>query len=246
MRAVTRVLVIVLACVLRPASASAISFIDWLEKLSGPGPMMGLTLEADLVCDVWDRDLRTTAGVSASLAPQGANRTMHKVTPSHPWTRECWAREVSPDDRRTTLSAEFSFLNTGKANLPYDPPIVEGKRTAVHAFRAIVAVDVRLHRALDIGAGVGVIRFWGDRFDPFYRSVIQPARLRVRPLLIPSARLGHFGEALTLTGTLSTIGTLRAADFGATGDFSSEGELNTGFSASVDVFRLIAGIRESK
>lgn len=108
------------------------------------------------------------------------------------------------------------FVNLGLSNLETGSNPSDGG--AVGALILMPSVDPRLHRAVDVGVGMGVVRFRpanGDgRFDAFWKPIFEVGRITFRPLMVFSENR-HL-SFLTVAGRLDAFGAFGANDFGPT------------------------------
>ena len=155
-----RTLMLLGAFALWPSVASAQwGWLEFLEELSGPGPFKGYTVGLRLVCT--RADDRGTLSTSA------------------------WGLCLSDNDPRFRQLVELrgAYLWTGEGDRPRFEDAPADKR-AVKAFRLESTAAVRLSPMLDIGAGVGFVRFWGEGFDPLWRPSLIPISVTFTPFAI--------------------------------------------------------------
>ncbi len=187
------ILLVTLGLVLASAQpAFAIrGLFEWLDRLSGPGPMTGAGVEVVVYC----RSGGTPSGGESSA----------DVDRGTWFEQDCY---VLPSEKRVVIvNFAGGLLRTG------DNPSDGG---GVKALVFAPSVDVRLHRAVDIGAGFGFTRFTPtgspELFDAFWKPFVQIARVNVRPLMLGcrDSRCGF----LTISGRLEAFGGFDAHDFG--------------------------------
>lgn len=216
--------VVLVLAMARPASAE-LGFFRWWDSLSGPGPFSGVVFDPVFVC------------YGAPRIPGATKTTPSAATPATPgWAPfDLGCRSTRRDELRVNIGLEFARL-TGKNNLPY----ASGTAPDVKAYPFMMTVTVSKHAMLDAGAGVGFVRFSGGGFG-FTRFAFEP-RATVRPLVglsrseftrrrLEFLQLRAFGTAIP--------GEITAADFGATGTWSSPKEWLPGFMVVFDLSALI-------
>jgi hypothetical protein len=193
-----------------PAKArAAISVLDWLEALSGPGPSHGVVFSGRVFC-----------------VDQG------EVVP---WClNDVTNRNGQPRDVSSFLLIDVGFYSTGN-NPRFDDTPTDTR--PVHTFRLEPVYMFRLHAMLDLGMGAGLIRFSGDGFDSLTRATLTPLRMTFFPLgFLPRAGTGRwwghflrveFAERFVTKG-------LNGADFGSPSTYSTGGEFNTSLGVGVD------------
>jgi hypothetical protein len=203
----------------RPAEAQAV-FIRWLEKLSGPGPFTGLGFELYGICygvpkgDPRDTDPPTTAASRNWFVDINCGR----------------ASRGSADERglninRAAIGLHYSRM-WGDNELQYDPAVPEDQTDRVTASLLMGIADFGLIRALDVGAGVGFIRFSGTPAPAFSKLTFEPIRVTFKPIALKRAG-AYRHEALQLRVVMTVLpGGFDAEDFGAlAGTFKSNTEI---------------------
>lgn len=148
---------------LTPASARADGLISWLDKLSGPGPWIGVNLN---VC-VWRQEMPTDPAELESVL----------VTCKRNLNEPHWSVY-------TNAGVAFALAN----DLNYQGQDIAGKSGGVRLFKAGTSAMYTVHPAVDLGFGGGFMVFWGDRFSRFTRPYVQPFKVAMRPLLFPRRR----------------------------------------------------------
>ncbi|HSC27417.1 MAG TPA: hypothetical protein VLD67_09095 [Vicinamibacterales bacterium] len=212
-----------------PASAQD-GFWRWLERLSGPGPYHGWGVSVTPLCFGVVKKDRLAADPD-------------RGGPVEPFL-DIGCGKASRNDFRAMLRFEFAWLGADDNKLEYD-----GDRTRdelkTNAFSFIPAVDFGVTRWLEIGAGMGFIRFTGDAFDSFSKPAIQPLRVRAKPLLfrrnLPTEqKLAYPLEFLQIEYVVTLIPDgFEAQDFGAVpGTFSTGTEFLSSVSVVVDAVAL--------
>ena len=194
----------------RKADASGWDLIRWFDRLSGPKDFAGWGLELAFVC-------HGTPARDSNTAPD-----IH-------FDPGCF--RMDRNQRRILFGASFARLE-GVNTLPYatGTPVPD-----VHATPVMVTVDLGAENGflgvqkwdfLDVGAGIGFVRFHDDRYG-FTRFAIEFPRLTVKPLVFFSqeARKRRQLEALQIRASFIGIpGDIDAGDFGAIGSFHSSSE----------------------
>jgi hypothetical protein len=242
-RAIGRV-VIAVACLLgsiAPASAQGLIGRGWLERLSGPGPFKGWTLDYRFAC-------LTAPGPAAEVKAIQDRRDRNSWADKLRWPDEndsygylslVGCHFLDSDQPRLDFGLQFAPLHSIDNLLEYDdePPLSDAdKQVNIRMF--MLTADIRVNRVLDVGAAIGRARFspGGDAalFNNFSRTVTQPMRLTTRPLTVfgTDRRL----EVLVVRFDATKFhGKFIDLDFGATaGTFSERGEIIWNWSILVD------------
>jgi hypothetical protein len=202
--------ILVLFAAPRPAHADMMGFWRWWDSLSGPGPFNGYAADIPLY-----------------TVYRPADRIQIEFDPFED------AALANPSSIKVGL--QFGVLKAEDNNLPYaagrTPP-------GVWAIPISVTADRRIVRGVDVGAGVGLVRFFGEGFG-LTRATVSP-RLSVAPASLLSdgpatRRTEAFKIRLFFTALL---GEFDAGDFGATGDFKGGNELLFGTTFTIDVLAL--------
>lgn len=226
----------VLVLLTLPAHASAFGFLEWLDRLSGPGPFWGFNMELELKCFGGRRPPPPPPPVPEFVTPATAIRV--------PMTKGC--REAKLDEHKYTWMVTPGFAIAEDNPLDYQDTGHQDTSAAVRLIRGGTSVDFRFDQAAEIGAGVGLFYFNGPRFNDFARAFVQPVRLTFRPLLfVPKWRAedtkrDHRGWLLLEINWLLLLGTIDGADFGAPADpwrTHNESKLEVGL--SLDLYRLL-------
>jgi hypothetical protein len=236
MRHVVAFVVIVFACILIPARSAEAQggLMEWLERLSGPGHFEGLTVPVKLFCyglhkassdadDPQTAEERKNLGPPAFRFQPGCGRTYRGLV-------------------RMDIGFEASWM-FGDNTLQYDPSVSPDNTDTVNAQIYAGTFDVGVHRALEVGLGVGVMRFSGLPVSSFNRMFLQIGRITWKPLAMFPAdtpRGRYFQEFLQVRfiGRWMPDG-FDAEDFGAIpGTFESGPEIQSGVAVGVDFFAL--------
>ena len=219
MRRERLVLLLLLLMMLVPArDAAAAGFLEWLERLSGPGPFKGLGIDLNFLC------YGARTGVPGDPAAAG-------VTPR--WQADLDCRRIDRAQPRISAGVRAALL-TGDNNLEYVTPLPRGGET-VQVFSLMGTADYGISRTFDIGAGAGFMRFTGAPAGPFARFSLQLVRFTWKPLTMGerSAAESYRREWLQIRYIATLVpGGFDAADFGARpGSFDS----GTEFLSSINV-----------
>lgn len=213
-------LVLVAVLAPRPAYAGK-SWWDFLEALSGPGPFKGKThFMFEGVC----------AG-STDTGASGKPRELKWIGRPH----DSSPRSLEDIARRPCL-----YVDLARLEAPERPPYPH----AVVATFSEVGVSYAVIRPIDLGIGVGVLRFStpmssGTRTET--RAVLTPIRFVVKPLfMIPSLQKQEWPDVLRVYFKQSLlIGGLNGGDFGADpAVFSEPSEFVRSFGLVIDVGQL--------
>jgi hypothetical protein len=193
-----------LLCVGAPSRASA-SIMDWLDRLSGPGPFWGVDFDMQVNCPSraasslaeGNRFKVVAANIVISCPDERFDQRHFSwyLTPGLGWTRQLnGLGKVSSSDLDATKAIGTVKLGT--------------------------AIDYTVAPAVDIGAGGGFLYFYGPRFVNFARPYVQPFRVAVRPgLFKPGASIENTSStwrgAFVINFSVTVIvGTIDGSDFG--------------------------------
>lgn len=192
-----------------PAHADMMGFWRWWDSLSGPGPFNGLVVELNS-----HTVTRESGGIKIHFDPAG---------------------ELFLADRSALrVGFQLGVLKAEDNNLPY----ADGRTPpGVWAIPISVTADRNLKPGIDVGAGLGVVRFTGDDFG-FWRTTVSP-RLSIAPASLLARNRSRQNEAFKIRLFFTAVlGEFDAGDFGAVGDFKGGNELLFGTTFSVDVLAL--------
>lgn len=234
-------LLVALACLgMAPEAAAQRGILGWLDKLSGPGPFTLVGAEIEVACYGVDRFARpgVQPGAQAQVRASGGPDT------SSLWVLDPGCFRADRRRPRASLVAQFAGFFNGDNPLLYSSGSGrERSGSDVGGFLFIPAVDVSLNRFVDVGAGLGLIRFSGDDFNAFTRGAIQPFRVTLRPLAgIGKGGDGPRNEWLQVRATGLLIGRLEAVDFGAIpGTYTESGEFQWQVQLLIDLGSLGLG-----
>jgi len=217
-----------LLCLGAPSRADA-SIMDWLDRLSGPGPFWGI-----------DFDMQVNCPSRASSSVNQGNR--FKVLAAN-IVISC------PDERFDKRHVNW-YLTPGLGwtkqlnHLGDVPPTNPDATKAIGTDKLGTAIDYTVAPAVDIGAGAGFLYFYGPRFVNFARPYVQPFRVAIRPgLFKPGASTESTSS--TVRGALAInfsvtmiVGTIAGSDFGVpASSFHVHNEFVPEVGISLDVLR---------
>lgn len=162
----------------REASAQA-GIIRWIAKLSGPGGFTGFGYEFFPLC-YGKKNGVTRLGTVTS-----------EVGDSRAFAADLNCRGFHRDGR--LLMGGFQVVHLkGANNLQYDDSVPRSFTESVEAILVMATVDTGIgHRAFDVGAGAGFVRYYGMPAVPFnhpiyhLRLTVKPLALERRPALVP-------------------------------------------------------------
>jgi hypothetical protein len=160
-------------------------------------------------------------------------------------TRSCCKGYQDLGGNPVILSFTFSDYDSQRNPLDYGDSSTTDKTVNLKSFA--FSLDLRLHRALDVGVGGGVSRFSGEAFRSFTRLSLDALRVTWRPVglfvkkdAVPVPWLGGLKFSardlvqVKMRATLFPSG-FDAADFGAGGTFDEPADLLLGYSVSLGV-----------
>jgi hypothetical protein len=147
-----RLLLLIALVAFYPARAYALEgWWDWLDALSGPGPYHGLGFGQTLLCKA------------------GSDNNFRSL---------CWREDA---ELRQVVEARVSWFiwDFGAQRFQDDP----GDTRSVNAFALDGFYLFRINDDLDIdiGPGVGLLRYSGEGFDPLYRFTVTPLSFSIAP-----------------------------------------------------------------
>jgi len=231
MRHVVAFILIVFAFVCvsaRPAEAQGV-FIEWLERLSGPGPSKGIGVHVTFRCF----GVRTTErGAADDVAAAGTPR----------FFTDLGCARSARTRFRVAFGVQASWAS-GDNNLDYDASVPADERETVKMSTYVGTVDVGVHPGVEVGVGAGFVRFSDLPVDSFTRVTVQPVRVIWKPLVTFEGGGNLYRrEALQLRFIATMFpGGFDAEDFGAIpGTFESRKEIQGSFSILVDLLALVA------
>src|SRR5262245_8342921 len=169
-----RLLVLFSVCLATPAVAGAEDggWIEWLEKMSGPGPYWGAGAFVRLAC--WN-----TKNQGAYFCYRNPETYRTDDGKARDPTHENAAR---PKDERHILALGVGFFKTfdGKPRFADTPD--DTRR--VRLFQLEPRYYYRFHEVLDAGVGISIRRFSGEEtgdFTPLWRVGVTPASIVFPP-----------------------------------------------------------------
>ena len=173
-----RVAVIVLSSIFGVAPVAHAGFIELIDKLSGPGPFFGATIDARIYC--------FGIAKSGSLGSLGDEAN-----------KACLVNRLSGAPANERPLVTFN-MGTGVArsihnNLPYASNV----DTHVWLLSLEPSVWVLPIPQVAIGTSVGVDRFFGHSFNAFYRGYVRPA-IEVKPLQFGNGPLNAWRKGLVI------------------------------------------------
>ena len=207
---------VLLALAPQPAYAD-LGFFRWIDRLSGPGPFSGLFADVNFLCI--------------------ARRPATATDPAKVVAEVDLDCHANREHRLLLVGVQVAALS-GTNNLVYAPP-QDQNPPDVRAYPVLGTMTYSLHPALDVGGGIGFVRFSGRGFG-FSRFALEP-QVTLKPLVLfarskPSPRLL---EVLHLRFNVTGIlGGIEAEDFGAVSGLSRSAEWLKGFTIIVNVGSL--------
>lgn len=235
-----------LFCLVTASPAFALFGRGWLERLSGPGPFGGFTLDARFICLTAPQ---TPEQVSASQKELDSHGWAKKLTIPKETDRVAFASLVgcnflSAKEPRLEIGLQYGRLHSTDNILDYSErgPLSDAEKK-VKVRTLLITADIRVNRVLDVGAAIG----WGS-FNPgsdfplftgFDRTVTQPMRLTTRPLAAFS-EAKPMGALVVRFDATKFHGGFTAEDFGAKpGTFNEPGEILWNWAVLVDLPALL-------
>jgi len=198
-------------------------WIEWLEKMSGPGPFWGAGGYVRFYCI--DKDNRGAAFC---------------------WRNPAKYPNARPRDERHIFEFGAGYFKTfdGKARF-LDTP--DDTRT-IHVLRIEPRYYYRVHQAFDVGVGVGLRRYSGEEtgdFAPFTRWSVTPASLVFVPGALGTGDTDSpWRRLVKLHLEESWIGGISAArDFKGVSKYETDGELLSSVSIEFDVLVFLKGYK---
>ena len=233
MRHVVAFVLIVIACVCvpaRPAEAQGV-FLEWLERLSGPGPFLNKGVHVSFVCYGYEKSLSTSAD---------PDLTDEKVRPGvfrdQGWFFQPGCGKAARNVFRIAVGAQWSHLS-GLNTLTADPS------DTLSAQQILGTIDFGVHNSFEFGFAVGTMEFRDLPVDSFNRLSIQPVRVIVKPLAFfpRNSDKPYRREVLQVRFIGSWLPErLRAEDFGGVpGSFEASNEIEFALSIVFNFFSLL-------
>ena len=217
----------VVGVLVSPATGYAQIGKGWLERLSGPGPFSGPTIEFRFLCFGSGKDLRASVDSSFEKDSIGKKLAFPKNSNTYGWFSAAGCHFIKSDEPRLEVGIHYSALNSSDNLLDYSETGFTTSDTEVNLNLFLVTADIRVNRVLDVGASIGRGSFSSDEgvFADFSKTVYQPMRLTTRPLM---AFLDHRNAGVLLVQFDATKfkGGFTAEEFGAkAGSFREPGEI---------------------
>ena len=212
----------VLGVILAPARADA--SWGWLEKLSGPGPFMGLAYTVPIGC-LYREDPQSQPHFRPALLRPDC------VVPEK--------AKKDPAPVKLLFGVDIQYLTAGAGDNPLQYAS-GGAVPGVHLWQVIPAVAVPVHPALSVGVGFGFAHFstTGDVESSFSTGVFHPLRLTFTPAAAVAPGSRWTALQFKLNATMFTR-TIRSEDFGAIrGTFKARPEVLWQPVIFIDVLRL--------
>jgi hypothetical protein len=179
----------------RPAHADLMSFWEWLDRLSGPGPWVGFVSE-------WNPLVLGATKEAVTAAGSGPAVKTFEFDP--------YGTKISQRDFHFRLGPQVGYLRALYNDQDYgglEPP-------AANAFVFGATFDAGI-KGVEAGLAAGWVRFYGDGFG-FTKATIQP-RITVYPLVAFTKDFAdrRLEGLYVRVGANRIIGEITAADFGA-------------------------------
>lgn len=213
-----RTAAVALACLVGFSSMAHAGFIDLIDEMSGPGPFLGLTLEARIHC--------FAIAKSGSLGTMGSEANQTCLSNR--------LRNTAANQRPLVtfnLMGELAWSLDNK--LPYAPSNTNSTRVWILAVEP--SVWVLPIPQVAIGASVGVDRFAGASFDAFYRGYVRPA-VEVKPFNFPGGPSKAWLRAVVVKASVEIMPTgVEAANFGAIGPYKTTREVLPAIAVGFDI-----------
>jgi hypothetical protein len=216
--------------VFTPASAHA-QFWQWIDELSGPGPLQGPVFEWKLTCFGDQPDPTPRGGRGEALAILGPG---------------CLTRPVPPRMRRGSVNIAFGLLNADENPLRYANP--QQDRNVDLTF---LEPSIWWSPAIwvDTGVGGGIMWFSGAGFPSFRRVFFEPIRVNLKLLTLlgrtRSEDPPEWLDAFSVRASAIVIPRgFRAEDFGAIpGTFQTSREVLRSFAVAADFEPIVRYLR---
>ena len=189
------VVALVLLCTPRPAHADLMSFWEWLDRLSGPGPWVGVVSEWNP--GVWGATKEAVA--AAGTGPAAKSLEFDK-----------FGTAISQRDFHVRFGPQVGYLRA----LYNDQDYGGAEAPGANAFVFGGTLDAGA-KGVEAGIAAGWVRFYGDGFG-FTKTTIQP-RITVYPLVALSRNYTDkwTDSFYVRIGANRIMGDITAADFGA-------------------------------
>jgi hypothetical protein len=193
------VLLFCLFCAPRTAHADLMSFWEWLDRMSGPGPWVGVVSEWNP--GVW-------GATKEAVAAAGTGRAVKTLE------FDKFGTAISQRDFHVRYGPQIGYLRALYNDLDYggaEPP-------AANAFVFGATLDAGA-KGVEAGIAAGWVRFFGDGFG-FTKTTIQP-RITIYPFVaLAKDKARAYADPRSdgiyiRIGANRIIGNITAADFGA-------------------------------
>jgi hypothetical protein len=193
-----RLLLMIALIAFCPARAYALEgWWDWLDALSGPGPYHGLGFGQTLLC---------------------------KAESDNNFRTLCWREDA---ELRQVVEARVSWFiwDFGDQRFQDDPGDI--RSVNAFAFDGFYLFRINDDLDIDIGPGMGFLRYSGEGFDPLYRFTFTPLSFSIAPFASRSQSQVARGFRLRLDAMVVPAG-FTGGQFGNTvTSFRSGGEFLT-------------------
>jgi len=200
-------------------------WIEWLEKMSGPGPFWGFGGYARVYC----------------------------VNKDHEGVWFCWRPQENarPEHERHILEIGAGYFKTfdGKPRF-YDTP---NDTRRIQMVRLEGRYYYRFHKALDAGVGFGMRRYSGDDnsgdFTPFTRWNVTPASIVFVPLALAQRDdqpINPWLRLVKLHLEETYIGGISGADFKSASNYKTKGEFLGSLAVEFDLLVFLKGYQGAK
>jgi hypothetical protein len=221
----------------------------WLERLSGPGPFIGVQYVFPLWCHGWKARSQPAGETREAAAVESA-----AATPTIFQSWDCMAAD--PSRRRAIVGVDFAYLWTKENPLTYAGPAAQNK-PGVNALLVVPYVSAPLGHAFEAGAGAGFLRLTDRDGSVNFSStkfVLQPIRLTFKPVSLfaddPRWESIQFGlNAMVIVGKLDaeTFGAVPPSAADPTAQpFREVTELLWQAQIRFDVVRFVKGTSQSR
>jgi hypothetical protein len=225
-------------CVLlhpQTAGADIGTFIDYIFGMCGPGPVKGLGVTYEFMCfGTVPPDVDAATGRLLTPPPDRPSPASQAQPAGDAGTRFAYfPPQCSYLDQRRPLvhfTTAVSVVHTDRTPYLYDAstqtrdPDIYGIPFLAQIDGTIPGLDsekhARLFRGVMIGAGVGAVRFSGQRFDAFWKPDLEIPRITLRPAVLfrrslPAGYTALRGaDRIQLQFITKIIGTVTAREFG--------------------------------
>jgi hypothetical protein len=182
----------------RTAHADLMSFWDWFDRLSGPGPWVGFVSEWNPI----------VAGATKEAVASAGSGPVKKTVEFDPF-----GTKFSQRDFHVRFGPQIGHLWALDNNQDYGG----APESSVRAFVYGATVDAGA-KGVEAGIAVGRIRFYGSGFKAFSQGTIAP-RVTVYPLVVFKSPKDYQDKRLDSfyirVGANRIMGDITAEDFGA-------------------------------